>query len=134
MLENGIALLALTGRLRHPLIVELACSLDALMGFLVMQIFRHRIHRDVRHARRGPARPAAPLMLFVFLLGPALASALLRWWCSRTRAVGAVNAVLSLVAVGAALGLWREVLAGRVPSPGPDDLCARMRCHAAGSA
>src|SRR5205814_3848996 len=37
-------------------------------------------------------------------------------------AVGVVSAGLSLVAVGAALGLWREVLAGRVPVAGPDDL------------
>jgi len=62
-------------------------------------------------------------MLFVFLLGPALASALLALVVRPYRAaVGAVNAVLSLVTVGAALGLWREVLAGRVPVAGPDDL------------
>ena len=44
MLENGIALLALLGAYGVPLIVELGVFLDALMGFLVMQIFVYRIH------------------------------------------------------------------------------------------
>jgi hydrogenase-4 component E len=44
MLENGIALLALLGTYGIPLIVELGVFLDALMGFLVMQIFVYRIH------------------------------------------------------------------------------------------
>jgi hydrogenase-4 component E len=43
-LENGIALLALLGAYGVPLIVELGVFLDALMGFLVMQIFVYRIH------------------------------------------------------------------------------------------
>jgi hydrogenase-4 component E len=43
MLENGIALLALLGAYGVPLIVELGVFLDALMGFLVMQIFVYRI-------------------------------------------------------------------------------------------
>jgi hydrogenase-4 component F len=62
-------------------------------------------------------------MLFACLLGPALASALLALVVRPYRAVvGMANAVLSLVAVGAALGLWGEVLHGRVPVAGPDDL------------
>jgi hydrogenase-4 component E len=44
MLENGIALLALLGTYGIPLIVELGVFLDALMGFLVMQIFVYQIH------------------------------------------------------------------------------------------
>jgi hydrogenase-4 component E len=44
MLENGIALLALLGAYGIPLIIELGVFLDALMGFLVMQIFVYRIH------------------------------------------------------------------------------------------
>jgi len=44
MLENGVALLALLGAYGIPLIVELGVFLDALMGFLVMQIFVYRIH------------------------------------------------------------------------------------------
>jgi hydrogenase-4 component E len=44
MLENGIALLAILGTYGIPLIVELGVFLDALMGFLVMQIFVYRIH------------------------------------------------------------------------------------------
>jgi len=44
VLENGIALLALLGAYGIPLIVELGVFLDALMGFLVMQIFVYRIH------------------------------------------------------------------------------------------
>ena len=44
MLENGIALLALLGAYGVPLIVELGVFLDALMGFLVMQIFVYQIH------------------------------------------------------------------------------------------
>jgi hydrogenase-4 component E len=44
MLENGIALLAVLGTYGVPLIVELGVFLDALMGFLVMQIFVYDIH------------------------------------------------------------------------------------------
>jgi hydrogenase-4 component E len=44
MLENGIALLAVLGTYGIPLIVELGVFLDALMGFLVMQIVVHRIY------------------------------------------------------------------------------------------
>jgi hydrogenase-4 component E len=44
MLENGIALLAILGTYGIPLIVEIGVFLDALMGFLVMQIFVYRIH------------------------------------------------------------------------------------------
>jgi len=44
MLENGIALLAILGTYGIPLIVELGVFLDALLGFLVMQIFIYRIH------------------------------------------------------------------------------------------
>lgn len=44
MLENGIALLAVLATYGIPLIVELGVSLDALMGFLVMQVFVYQIH------------------------------------------------------------------------------------------
>jgi hydrogenase-4 component E len=44
MLENGIALLAVLGTYGIPLIVEVGVFLDALMGFLVMQIFVYQIH------------------------------------------------------------------------------------------
>jgi len=44
MLENGIALLAVLGTYGIPLIVEAGVFLDALMGFLVMQIFVYQIH------------------------------------------------------------------------------------------
>jgi hydrogenase-4 component E len=44
MLENAIALLAVLGTYGVPLLVELGVVLDALMGFLVMQIFVYRIH------------------------------------------------------------------------------------------
>ena len=44
MLENGLALLAVLGTYGIPLIVELGVALDALFGFLVMQIFVYRIH------------------------------------------------------------------------------------------
>jgi len=43
-LENGIALLAVLGTYGIPLIVEVGVFLDALMGFLVMQIFVYQIH------------------------------------------------------------------------------------------
>jgi hydrogenase-4 component E len=46
MLENAIALLAVLGTYGVPLIVELGVFLDALMGFLVMQIFLYDIHDD----------------------------------------------------------------------------------------
>ena len=44
MLENSIALLAVVGTYGVPLLVELGVFLDALMGFLVMQIFLYDIH------------------------------------------------------------------------------------------
>jgi hydrogenase-4 component E len=44
MLENALALLAVLGTYGIPLIVELGVFLDALLGFLVMQIFVYRIH------------------------------------------------------------------------------------------
>jgi len=44
VLENGIALLAVLGTYGIPLILELGVFLDALMGFLVMQIFVYQIH------------------------------------------------------------------------------------------
>jgi hydrogenase-4 component E len=57
MLENGLALLAVLGTYGVPLIVELGVFLDALLGFLVMQIFVYRIHEtfdtmDVEQLRR----------------------------------------------------------------------------------
>jgi hydrogenase-4 component E len=57
MLENGLALLAVLGTYGIPLIVELGVFLDALLGFLVMQIFVYRIHEtfesiDVERLRR----------------------------------------------------------------------------------
>src|SRR5436309_1709283 len=44
MLENAIALLAAVGTYGVPLLVEVGVFLDALMGFLVMQIFVYQIH------------------------------------------------------------------------------------------
>jgi len=44
MLENSIALLAVAGTYGVPVLVELGVFLDALMGFLVMQIFLYDIH------------------------------------------------------------------------------------------
>lgn len=44
MLENAIALLAAVGTHGVPLLVEIGVFLDALMGFLVMQIFVYHIH------------------------------------------------------------------------------------------
>jgi hydrogenase-4 component E len=44
MLENAIALLAVVGTYGVPLLVEVGVFLDALMGFLVMQIFVYQIH------------------------------------------------------------------------------------------
>jgi len=44
MLENSIALMAASGTYGVPLLVELGVVLDALMGFLVMQIFVYQIH------------------------------------------------------------------------------------------
>lgn len=44
MLENAIALLAVVGTSGVPLLVEFGVFLDALMGFLVMQIFMYQIH------------------------------------------------------------------------------------------
>lgn len=56
VLENGIALLALLGTYGIPFIVEVGVFLDALMGFLVMQIFVYQIHEtfasiDVRQLK-----------------------------------------------------------------------------------
>jgi hydrogenase-4 component E len=44
MLENAIALLAVVGTYGVPLLVEFGIFLDALLGFLVMQIFVYQIH------------------------------------------------------------------------------------------
>ncbi len=44
MLENAIALLAAVGTGGVPLLVELGVFLDALMVFLVMQVFVYHIH------------------------------------------------------------------------------------------
>jgi hydrogenase-4 component E len=44
MLENAIALLAAVGTYGVPMLVEAGVFLDALMGFLVMQIFVYQIH------------------------------------------------------------------------------------------
>jgi hydrogenase-4 component E len=44
MLENAITLLAVVGTYGVPLLVEVGVFLDALMGFLVMQIFVYHIH------------------------------------------------------------------------------------------
>lgn len=44
MLENAIALLAAVGTYGLPLLVEVGVFLDALMGFLVLQIFAYHIH------------------------------------------------------------------------------------------
>ena len=57
MLENAIALLAVAGTYGVPLLVELGVFLDALMGYLVMQIFLYDIHEtfetlDVRQLDR----------------------------------------------------------------------------------
>lgn len=57
MLENAIALLAVVGTYGVPLLVEFGVFLDALMGFLVMQIFVYQIHEtfdsiDVEHLTR----------------------------------------------------------------------------------
>lgn len=57
MLENAIALLAAVGTHGVPLLVEIGVFLDALMGFLVMQIFVYHIHEtfdsiDVDHLSR----------------------------------------------------------------------------------
>lgn len=57
MLENAIALLAVAGTYGVPLLVEFGVFLDALMGYLVMQIFVYQIHEtfdtiDVEQLRR----------------------------------------------------------------------------------
>ena len=44
MLENAVALLAVVGTYGVPLLVEFGVFLDALMGFIVMQIFIYQIH------------------------------------------------------------------------------------------
>jgi hydrogenase-4 component E len=44
MLENAVALLAVVGTYGVPLLLELGVFLDALMGFLVMQIFLYDIY------------------------------------------------------------------------------------------
>lgn len=44
VLENGLVLLAALGTYGIPLIVELGVFLDALMGFLVMQVLVYNIH------------------------------------------------------------------------------------------
>jgi hydrogenase-4 component F len=60
------------------------------------------------------------LTTFVLLLGPPLAAALLAVVVKRYRPlVGWTNAVLSLCSVGAAVVLWRHVVAGDVVTSGP---------------
>ncbi len=44
VMENGIVLLAALGTYGIPLVVELGVFLDALMGFLVMQVLVYHIH------------------------------------------------------------------------------------------
>src|SRR5437762_5806331 len=62
-------------------------------------------------------------LLFAALLGPSLASALLAFLVRPYRRwVGATSALLSLVALAAALRLAGRVLAGEVPTAGPGEL------------
>jgi hydrogenase-4 component F len=57
---------------------------------------------------------------FALLLGPPLLAALLAVVVRPyRRLVGWANALLSLVSLGAAVALWRHLLAGEVPSSGP---------------
>jgi len=59
---------------------------------------------------------------FALLLGPSLLSALLATVVQPyQRIVGGVNAVLSLISLGAGLALWGELLAGRVVTSGPGE-------------
>ena len=59
---------------------------------------------------------------FALLLGPPLLAALLAAVVRPyRRLVGGVNALLSLVSLGAALALWSELLAGRVTTSGPGE-------------
>jgi hydrogenase-4 component E len=44
MLENGIALLSVVASYGVPLVIELGVFLDAVLGFLVMQVFVFDIH------------------------------------------------------------------------------------------
>jgi len=53
--ENAIAWLAVLATYGVPLIVELGVFLDALMGFLVMQIF---LYDHPRHLQQGGCRRA----------------------------------------------------------------------------
>lgn len=60
--------------------------------------------------------------IFVLLLAPPLAAALLAAVVYPYRAaVGWAGALLSLVPLGAAVGLWRQILAGEVPTAGPHE-------------
>ena len=59
---------------------------------------------------------------FAFLLAPPLLAALLAAVVTPyRRVVGWANGLLSLVSLGAALWLWRELLAGRVATAGPGE-------------
>jgi hydrogenase-4 component F len=60
--------------------------------------------------------------IFVLLLGPPLVAALVAAVVRPYRAVvGWANALLSLVSLGAAVVLWRHVLAGDIPTSGPGE-------------
>ncbi len=59
---------------------------------------------------------------FALLLAPPVLAALLAAAVTPyRRAVGWANGVLSLVSLGAALALWRELLDGRVATSGPGE-------------
>src|SRR2546425_3404482 len=127
MLENGIALLAILGTYGIPLIVELGVFLDALLGFLVMQVFVYRIRKRSRRWTSGSSvgsgtegRIVATLLLL--LTPPMVSAALAALVRPYRRVVGWANAILALVSVGSGLALWGEVLGGRVGASGPGEL------------
>ena len=63
------------------------------------------------------------MTLFALLLVPPAAAALLALVVRPyRRAVGRVTALLTLLPVGASIGLWARVLAGGIPAAGPGDL------------
>ena len=131
MLENAIALLAVLGTYGVPLIVELGVFLDALMGFLVMQIFLYDIHDTFEHDRRRAAQAAEALSMepccsFVGLLAP--------WAAPRPRWLAAVRRVTAGpgragrrsprrdLARCRRRGCGGSVLAGAAAVAGPGDL------------
>ena len=118
MLENGLALLAVLGTYGIPLIVELGVFLDALLGIPGHADLRLPDPRDVREHRRRAAEPAEALTRREHLrtpAGPAVArGSCWRWSSCRTgAAVGWVNAVLSLVSLGARRRAGRPGPGGR---------------------